>query len=197
MSVVKQHRCISGRMLACSKGRRQWILKQIGLSLHTQGAFLCTASMDGTVRLWDAFSALKPRGGCIATLRHHAAAVADVQWNHDNTQLISGSFDKNVIQTDIQTGLPIHVSCLSQVENSFKRNCRQPNVYIYIFIYWSRRSSTLHLFQHYHTILNTQTSFWRALINQALFVGIHALIGKSMILAGSINSIKLIFINSS
>jgi WD40 repeat protein len=74
------------------------------------GVLMATASMDKTIRVWDAFAAVSDApGGCVATLRDHTEAVMDVRWNADNTRLLSGSFDKTALLTDLETCTPIHV----------------------------------------------------------------------------------------
>lgn len=65
--------------------------------------------MDKTVRVWDPFAAVRHSPGCLATLCDHTEAVMDVQWNADNTRLLSGSFDKTALLTDLETSTPIRV----------------------------------------------------------------------------------------
>jgi len=66
------------------------------------GQVLASASMDGTVRIWDVFRSKK----CVRVL-HHDGAVKDIQWNHNRNNILSGGYDKIVKLTDIETGTVI------------------------------------------------------------------------------------------
>jgi len=96
----------------------------------TQGVFLATASMDGTVRVWDTFPTLKDVPGCVATLRDHTEAVLDVQWNADNTSLLSGSFDKTVLLTDLETCTTVRTFRHKEMINSVSWHPVQSHVFL-------------------------------------------------------------------
>ena len=56
------------------------------------GKSLASASLDNTVRIWDAST-----GQCQSTLNGHSNSVKSVAWNNDGTKLASGSYDQTVI----------------------------------------------------------------------------------------------------
>jgi WD40 repeat protein/DNA-binding SARP family transcriptional activator len=64
----------------------QWGLDDVAWS--PDGRWIATASIDGTVRIWDA-----PTGAWRSTLVGHSARVFRVAWSPDSTQLVSGSAD--------------------------------------------------------------------------------------------------------
>jgi len=73
--------------------------------------------MDKSVRVWDPFATSGSSPGCVATLRDHSEAVMDVRWSADNTRLLSGSFDKTALVTDLETCKPIRVTDSNSVSS--------------------------------------------------------------------------------
>jgi len=63
------------------------------------GSQLATASLDQTVRIWDAAS-----GENIATFQGHTDAVISVAWSPDGSQLASGAADTTVRIWNVATG---------------------------------------------------------------------------------------------
>lgn len=66
---------------------------------------LLSASMDTTVRVWNAWAQYQQ---CVRTLRTHTKAVRDAQWSEDGQQILSSSYDRTAAITDVQTGMYSH-----------------------------------------------------------------------------------------
>ncbi|XP_046564899.1 WD repeat-containing protein 25-like [Haliotis rubra] len=62
--------------------------------------FLST-SMDSCVKIWNAFSA---ESACVRNLMHHGKAVKDAEWSHDGRSILSCSYDRSAVVTDVETG---------------------------------------------------------------------------------------------
>ncbi|XP_067682102.1 WD repeat-containing protein 25-like [Haliotis asinina] len=62
--------------------------------------FLST-SMDSCLKIWNAFSA---ESACIRNLMHHGKAVKDAEWSHDGRSILSCSYDRSAIVTDVESG---------------------------------------------------------------------------------------------
>ncbi|KAJ4290293.1 hypothetical protein N0V90_010509 [Kalmusia sp. IMI 367209] len=60
---------------------------------------LASASIDGTVKVWDVHS-----GGCMLTLKGHTDTVLSVAFSPDSTQIASGSTDETVKIWDTHSG---------------------------------------------------------------------------------------------
>jgi WD40 repeat protein len=54
-------------------------------------ARLASASYDGTVKIWDAYS-----GACLQTLKGHSGYFKSVAFSHDSARLASASDDRTV-----------------------------------------------------------------------------------------------------
>jgi WD40 repeat protein len=63
----------------------------LGLAFSADGSRFATASMDGTVRIWDPSS-----GEQLLVLRGHSALVASVVFSPDGSKLASISADRTV-----------------------------------------------------------------------------------------------------
>ena len=64
-----------------------------------QSQLLLSASLDGTVKLWDA----NEKGKCIATYDHHGSGVRAAKWI-ENSKIVSGGYDKCCKYMNIETG---------------------------------------------------------------------------------------------
>ena len=62
---------------------------------------ILSASMDSTVRVWNAWGQHQV---CVRTLTTHTKAVRDAQWSEDGRQVLSCSYDRTAAITDVQTG---------------------------------------------------------------------------------------------
>lgn len=65
----------------------------------TRSNLLVSASMDHSVRVWDASS-----GTIFRKLTHHTAAVKDAKWNLDGSQVLSCGYDKTARLVNLETG---------------------------------------------------------------------------------------------
>jgi WD40 repeat protein len=72
--------------------------------------WLASASLDKTVKIWDASS-----GECLQTLEGHSSGLNSVAFSHDSTQLASASFDKTVKIWEASSG-----ACLQTLEGHSK-----------------------------------------------------------------------------
>ena len=103
-----------GAQLAIADGARIWLydadLRPLGaLEVHSgpvralawspQGDRLASASLDGTVRVWDMASRQT-----LHVLNGHAEWVFSVAWSPDGTRLVSGGADDSVRLWDASTG---------------------------------------------------------------------------------------------
>ncbi|KAM9294037.1 WD repeat-containing protein 25 [Gastrophryne carolinensis] len=61
---------------------------------------LLSASMDATVKVWDAMDT----GRCLHTISSHRLAVRDAQWSVCGKKILSGGFDSHLHLTDVETG---------------------------------------------------------------------------------------------
>lgn len=64
------------------------------------GHLLLSASLDNTVKLWDAVG----RNKCVQTYSGHSNSVRDVCFNTDGTQFLSCSYDRLIRLWDTETG---------------------------------------------------------------------------------------------
>ncbi|XP_076464034.1 WD repeat-containing protein 25-like [Babylonia areolata] len=62
---------------------------------------IVSASMDSTLRVWNAWGQQRP---CVRTLTTHTKAVRDVQWSTDGRCVLSCSYDRSAAVTDVETG---------------------------------------------------------------------------------------------
>lgn len=72
------------------------------------GHLLLSASMDGSVKIWDVNGGRGQR----RTYLGHSAAVRDVQFNEDGKQFLSAGYDRFIRQWDTETG-----QCISTFTN--------------------------------------------------------------------------------
>jgi len=75
---------------------------RIKWNIPTYSHLLVSCSMDTTVKIWNVWSKLDP---CVQVLRSHDRAVKDVGWNHDGKQILSSSYDKTAVVSDVETGI--------------------------------------------------------------------------------------------
>jgi WD40 repeat protein/Cdc6-like AAA superfamily ATPase len=66
---------------------------------NPDGTIVASASIDGTVKLWDVQS-----GTCIITLTGHTDSVKSAKFSQDSTRIISASDDKTIKLWDIYSG---------------------------------------------------------------------------------------------
>lgn len=116
-----------GSHIALSNGRTVWIytaaLEQVrALKGHDEpvrwvvwspdGTQLASASLDGTVRVWDVAS-----GETVTTLQGHADWAVGAAWSPDGAQLVSGGTDGTVRVWDVASGAEVTQLGVSRVES--------------------------------------------------------------------------------
>ncbi|CAG8446843.1 5265_t:CDS:2 [Ambispora gerdemannii] len=89
------------------------------------GQVLASASMDGTVRIWDVFRSKE----CIRVISHDGA-VKDIQWNSEGKTILSCGYEKLVKLTDLETGATIQSFLHPQFVTSLRFNPSQSNVFV-------------------------------------------------------------------
>ncbi|XP_042304026.1 WD repeat-containing protein 25 isoform X2 [Sceloporus undulatus] len=87
---------------------------------------LLSASMDKTVKVWDAVD----QGYCLKTYPHHTCAVRAVQWFPCGSRFLSGGFDNMVHSIDIETGAQLFTSRNDFRISTLKIHPLDPNVFI-------------------------------------------------------------------
>ncbi|CAG8600072.1 1448_t:CDS:2 [Ambispora leptoticha] len=89
------------------------------------GQVLASASMDGTVRIWDVFRSKE----CVRVISHDGA-VKDIQWNSEGKTILSCGYEKLVKLTDLETGTTIQSFSHPQFVTSLRFNPSQSNVFV-------------------------------------------------------------------
>ncbi|XP_048342465.1 WD repeat-containing protein 25 [Sphaerodactylus townsendi] len=90
------------------------------------GHMLLSASMDKTVKVWDAVD----RGCCLKTYSCHSGAVRDVQWSSSGICILSGGFDSMLHLTDVETGAQVFSGRSEFRIGTLKFHPADPNVFI-------------------------------------------------------------------
>ncbi|OXB62487.1 hypothetical protein ASZ78_003875 [Callipepla squamata] len=72
-------------------------------TVREQSHMLLSASMDKTIKVWDAVDT----GGCLRTFSCHSCAVRAAQWSSCGRRILSGGFDSMLHLTDVETGKQI------------------------------------------------------------------------------------------
>lgn len=74
--------------------------------VREQSHMLLSASMDKTIKIWDAVDT----GCCLKTFSCHSCAVRAAQWSSCGRRILSGGFDSMLHLTDVETGKQIFSS---------------------------------------------------------------------------------------
>ncbi|XP_009068904.1 PREDICTED: WD repeat-containing protein 25-like, partial [Acanthisitta chloris] len=91
-----------------------------------QSHMLLSASMDKTVKVWDAVD----RGCCLKTYSCHSCAVRAAQWSSCGRRILSGGFDSTLHLTDIETGKQIFSSKTEFRISALKFHPTESNIFL-------------------------------------------------------------------
>uniref|UniRef100_A0A8C3NY78 WD repeat domain 25 n=1 Tax=Cyanoderma ruficeps TaxID=181631 RepID=A0A8C3NY78_9PASS len=91
-----------------------------------QSHMLLSASMDKTVKVWDAVDT----GCCLKTFSCHSCAVRAAQWSSCGRRILSGGFDSMLHLTDVETGKQIFSSKTEFRISALKFHPTESNVFI-------------------------------------------------------------------
>ncbi|NXY02012.1 WDR25 protein, partial [Pteruthius melanotis] len=94
--------------------------------VREQSHMLLSASMDKTVKVWDAVDT----GCCLKTYSCHSCAVRAAQWSSCGRRILSGGFDSTLHLTDIETGKQIFSSKTEFRISALKFHPTESNVFI-------------------------------------------------------------------
>ncbi|KAM6461418.1 WD repeat-containing protein 25 isoform 2-T3 [Liasis olivaceus] len=87
---------------------------------------LLSASMDKTVKVWDAVD----EGRCLKTYSNHTSAVRAIQWSPCGRNALSGGFDFMLHLTDIETGAQLFSSRSEFRISTLTFHPLDPNVFV-------------------------------------------------------------------
>ncbi|XP_025025809.1 WD repeat-containing protein 25 [Python bivittatus] len=87
---------------------------------------LLSASMDKTVKVWDAVD----EGRCLKTYSNHTSAVRAIQWSPCGRNALSGGFDFMLHLTDIETGAQLFSSRSEFRISALTFHPLDPNVFV-------------------------------------------------------------------
>lgn len=79
----------------------KWTSPVYSLAVHHQALWLLSGLESGGINVQ---TCRHQAGTRITTLKEHTSAVSVLQLSQDETQLLSGSWDKNILDWDLQTG---------------------------------------------------------------------------------------------
>ncbi|XP_051625542.1 WD repeat-containing protein 25 isoform X4 [Manacus candei] len=94
--------------------------------VREQSHMLLSASMDKTVKVWDAVDT----GCCLKTYSCHSCAVRAAQWSSCGRRILSGGFDSTLHLTDIETGKQIFSSKTEFRISALKFHPTESNIFL-------------------------------------------------------------------
>nr|XP_009673791.1 PREDICTED: WD repeat-containing protein 25 [Struthio camelus australis] len=94
--------------------------------VREQSHMLLSASMDKTIKVWDAVDA----GCCLKTYSCHYGAVRAAKWSSCGRRILSGGFDSVVHLTDVETGKQIFSSKNEFRISTLKFHPAESNIFI-------------------------------------------------------------------
>ncbi|KAL5009392.1 hypothetical protein ScPMuIL_014973 [Solemya velum] len=77
------------------------VINRVMWNVPSYSHLLVSASMDGSVKIWNVWSSLDP---CVVTMSRHTKAVRDVVWSRCGRRLLTCSYDRTALITDVETG---------------------------------------------------------------------------------------------
>ncbi|XP_065695376.1 WD repeat-containing protein 25 [Patagioenas fasciata] len=94
--------------------------------VREQSHMLLSASMDKTIKVWDAVDT----GCCLRTYSYHSGAVRAAQWSSCGRRILSGGFDSVLHLTDVETGKQIFSSKNEFRISTLKFHPTESNIFI-------------------------------------------------------------------
>ncbi|PKU44248.1 wd repeat-containing protein 25 [Limosa lapponica baueri] len=94
--------------------------------VREQSHMLLSASMDKTVKVWDAVDT----GCCLRTYSCHSCAVRAARWSSCGRRILSGGFDSMLHLTDVETGKQIFSSKNEFRISALKFHPTESNIFI-------------------------------------------------------------------
>ncbi|XP_032547853.1 WD repeat-containing protein 25 isoform X1 [Chiroxiphia lanceolata] len=94
--------------------------------VREQSHMLLSASMDKTVKVWDAVDT----GCCLKTYSCHSCAVRAAQWSSCGRRILSGGFDSTLHLTDVETGKQIFSSKTEFRISALKFHPTESNIFL-------------------------------------------------------------------
>ncbi|KAM6134302.1 WD repeat-containing protein 25 isoform 2-T2 [Phoenicopterus ruber ruber] len=94
--------------------------------VREQSHMLLSASMDKTIKVWDAVDT----GCCLKTYSCHSCAVRAARWSSCGRRILSGGFDSMLHLTDVETGKQIFSSKNEFRISALKFHPTESNIFI-------------------------------------------------------------------
>ncbi|XP_010173053.1 WD repeat-containing protein 25-like [Antrostomus carolinensis] len=94
--------------------------------VREQSHMLLSASMDKTIKVWDAVDT----GCCLKTYSCHSCAVRAAQWSSCGRRILSGGFDSMLHLTDVETGKQIFSSKTEFKISTLRFHPTESNIFI-------------------------------------------------------------------
>ncbi|KAH9323665.1 hypothetical protein KI387_018304, partial [Taxus chinensis] len=84
----------------------------------THGHLLASGGMDHMAYIWNVWSEEGQKQARV--LKHHNAAIKDLQWSKQGLHLLTCGYDQTCRLTDVETGSQIQVFCEEQIVSVVK-----------------------------------------------------------------------------
>ncbi|XP_005098633.2 WD repeat-containing protein 25 [Aplysia californica] len=77
------------------------VINRLNWNVPTYAHLLLTAGMNEEVRVWNVWSTLD---SCVSVLHVHKKPVKHAEWSHDGKAILSCSYDRTALVTDVESG---------------------------------------------------------------------------------------------